>query len=194
MTNRAKEDRMKQAWMMVGFVVAVGTQSAQASVDVGDSAPLFKVDSVNGKGVFELTAHKGKKPVLLNIVNTWCSPCKWETPALAKMYAKYKTQIEFVTVVTPWRQDSPKKAAAFAKKYNVSWPTSFDEDGSITNLYEVEGVPTNCVVGANGKVLFLMAGGLTESSLESICEAVIKGEAVNLEPRPGSVKKTGAAK
>ncbi len=168
--------------LMVGLLSAV--HSAQATVNVGDQAPAFISKSVNGIGGFTLTAHKGKKPVLVNILNTWCGPCKWETPALVRMYAKYKSQIEFVTVVTPWRNDSVEKANKFVKNYNVPWMVVFDEGGSITDLYDVEGVPTNCVVGKDGKVLFYMAGGLVESSMATIFDAAVKGEAPKLEPRP----------
>lgn len=186
------KNKIGRMGLAAGMLMVV--QFVHASVKVGDQAPMLKIKSPDGKSHFDLAAYKGKKPVLVNIVNTWCGPCKWETPALVRMYAKYKSQMEFVTVVTPWRKDSPEKAEKFTKLYTVPWMVTFDADGAVTNAYEVEGVPTNCIVGKDGKVVFYMAGGLFESAMEKIFDAVVKGEIPKVEPRPAPEKKAETTK
>ncbi len=161
------------------------------AISVGDEAPVFKAKSIDGKGSFDLSAYQGKKPVLVNIFNTWCGPCHKETPAMVKIYDTYKKDIEFVSICTPWSGDSVEKAAKFVKQYKMPWMMTFDDGGSITESYEVKGVPTNCVVGKDGKVLFYVAGALQEDQMTTILDAAVAGKVPQL-PGMGAPEQAGA--
>lgn len=165
---------------VAAMVCAAGISGLEAStgVNVGDEAPAFSGVKIGANDKLALGDWKGKKAVFVNIFNSWCGPCKGEAPAMVKAYEAYRSKgIEFISICTPWSKDTPEKAAAFSAQYQIPWATIFDHDGSITKKYEVSGVPTNCLVGKDGKVLFYHAGGLNEGIFNTVLEAGVAGKA-----------------
>jgi peroxiredoxin len=49
------------------------------------------------------------------------------------------------------------------------------EDGEVAQLYGVEGVPTNVVIGKDGKIRYLQAG-FDEEGLKKAIEEALKGQ------------------
>ena len=72
---------------------------------VGDDAPLFELETVDGKKV-NLEDFKGKG-VLINFWGTWCEPCKREMPELENQYKEYKDK--GVEVVAIHVRDNPQQ-------------------------------------------------------------------------------------
>lgn len=169
-------------WLVASAVNGLG-------LEAGDEAPVFSLKSVDGKGLFDLAAYKGKKAVFVNIFNTWCGPCVKETPDMVKIFPTYKDKVEFVSICTPWRKDTPEKAAKFVERFQMPWTMTFDDGGAVTKSYEVSGVPTNAVVSKEGKILFYQAGGLSEEAMKAVLDAAVEGQAPQLPghkpaPRP----------
>lgn len=149
---------------------------AGATLKVGDLAPAFTGKLADGSGEISLSQWKGKKAVFVNIFNTWCGPCHGESPDLVRAFAAFKGKpIEFVSICTPGGSDTAKKAVKFSQQYGFTWPMVFDASGEIAKAYDVKVVPTNFLVGKDGKVLYGIEGSLKAEWLEEIIQAGFEG-------------------
>jgi peroxiredoxin len=146
----------------LGKSMAQRIQAAHAIV-VGDQAPLFTLNDVNGKAV-SLADLKGKV-VLIDFWASWCEPCRAESPNLKTQYKLYKDkgfEILSVSVDTdkkswlkaitddglPWLQASDLKGfnSETVKMYGIGGVPSFfliDRDGKIIANVNIQGVPLN---------------------------------------------------
>ena len=138
--------------------VLVGKTLTVWEVGAGDTAPDFEAKSAEGS-VVKLSELKGAL-VLVNFTATWCPPCKVETPLLAAAYAKYKDK--GLKVLSVYLDGPGKDVFAYAKTLGADWPIHTDGkvwDNAVVRAYGVNGVPSNVLVGRDGKVLSTEARG-----------------------------------
>ncbi len=150
--------------------VLVGPSPNVFEVSTGEIAPDFEAKSADGATV-KLSEWKGA-PVLVNFTATWCPPCKVETPVLAAAYARYKSQ--GLKIVSVYLDDSRKDVFAYAKTLGADWPVSTDGkiwDNAIARAYGVNGVPSNVLVGKDGKILSIDSRG---PQLDALIEDALK--------------------
>ena len=132
----------------------------------GALAPDFVMRDINDKEV-RLADFKGKV-VILDFWATWCGPCIASFPHTQKLAAKYKNQD--VIVLASGTSDT---IAAFKKWIPVNQPKYADmvfvfdpnERGSATfearassRFYGVTGIPTQFVIGRDGKIVASIVG------------------------------------
>jgi peroxiredoxin len=117
---------------------------------IESKAPDFVLTDLNGQK-FRLSDHKGKRPVLIIFSTTWCSFCKAEIPHFKSLYTSYaKLGLEIVNIDI---QESKEKVAKFTTKNELPYRTLLDEDGTVSGVYEVRGVPTLVLVDKNGMIV-----------------------------------------
>ncbi|MBA4422260.1 MAG: thiol-disulfide oxidoreductase [Syntrophus sp. (in: bacteria)] len=117
---------------------------------IENKAPDFVLTDLNGQK-FRLSDHKGKRPVLIIFSTTWCSFCRAEIPHFKSLYASYAKQgLEIVNIDI---QESKEKVVKYAAKYELPYRTLLDEDGTVSGVYEVKGVPTLILVDKNGMIV-----------------------------------------
>ncbi|BDI32362.1 hypothetical protein CCAX7_44130 [Capsulimonas corticalis] len=120
----------------------------------GTVAPNFAVQDVKGK-----TAHLADfagKVVVLDFWSTWCGPCQASLPATDKLAKKYKSKDVVFMPVCSW---DDKSAFTPWVKQRKSWTMTFYFDPAgrgakniASELYKVSGIPTQFVIGKDGKV------------------------------------------
>ena len=140
-------------------------------VKVGEPAPDFEATGLDGRKI-KLSELQGR-PVLINFTATWCGPCKVETPKLVEAYATYHPRgLEMISV---YLDAADKDIPAYAKGLGATWPIFTDGrswQNKVAQTYGITGVPTNILVGKDGKIVtlkFRMAQGTSE--LESLLKA-----------------------
>lgn len=117
---------------------------------IESKAPDFVLTDLNGRN-FRLSDHKGKRPVLIIFSTTWCSFCRAEIPHFKSLYASYANLgLEIVNIDI---QESKEKVAKYAAKYKLPYRTLLDEDGTVSGVYEVKGVPTLILVDKSGMIV-----------------------------------------
>jgi peroxiredoxin len=117
---------------------------------IENKAPDFVLTDLNGQK-FRLSDHKGKRPVLLIFSTTWCTFCKAEIPHFKSLYDSYAKQgLEIVNIDI---QESKEKVAKFVAKNELPYRTLLDEDGTVSGVYKVRGVPTMVLVDKNGMIV-----------------------------------------
>ncbi|WP_143310037.1 TlpA disulfide reductase family protein [Chitinophaga vietnamensis] len=137
---------------------------------VGADAPNFTLADVDGKQV-SLADFKGKY-VLIDFWASWCGPCKGQVPFLKAANEKYKDK-NFVLLGVSL--DSKKEAWVKAiQKEQLTWLQISELKGwadAAAAAYGVTYIPSNILVGPDGKVL---AMDLYDDNLDKKLSATIQ--------------------
>jgi peroxiredoxin len=115
---------------------------------VGGDAPDFVLPSADGSNR-RLSEYHGDV-VMLNFWATWCGPCRQEMPQLEKIYERYEPA-GFTLLGINVDADS-EKAARMAESVGVSFPVLFDEDKSVSKLYDIRAMPVTVMIDRDGRV------------------------------------------
>ena len=117
---------------------------------IAEKAPDFVLSDLKGQK-FRLSDYRGKGPVLLIFSTTWCTFCKAEIPHFKSLHATYAKQgIEVINIDI---QESKEKVAKFTAQNQLPYRVLLDEDGTVSDVYDVRGVPTMILVDKNGMIL-----------------------------------------
>jgi len=119
-------------------------------------APAFTLQSVAGKQV-SLAQFKGDV-VMINFWASWCGPCRQEMPLLDSIYKQYK-DMGFTLLGVNVEPDS-HNADAWLRKTPVSYPILYDPKSQVSQLYQVQAMPTTVIVDRQGVVRFVHNGYL----------------------------------
>lgn len=85
----------------------------------------------------------------------------------------YKDKGVVVIGIAIWAEDDPmQRAKEFVQKHNLTYLVLVDTKDKTPDLYGVYGVPTNVVIGRDGKILYLQAGFDEEGLKKAIEEAM----------------------
>jgi thiol-disulfide isomerase/thioredoxin len=96
-----------------------------------------------------LSDYRGRA-VLVNFWATWCGPCVEETPALVRLYQKYKKR-GFV-VIGIARQSEESQVNEFINRFSIPYPVGRDTTGEIGSRYKIFSIPTSFLFSLEGKL------------------------------------------
>ena len=115
--------------------------------------------------------------VVINVWGSWCGPCRAETPDLVRLARENANRkVQFLGIDT---RDNLDSARAFAKKFEMPYPSLFDEGGGV--LLPLRGViptaviPSTVVVDRNGKVAARVIGPVTYKTLDGVLADELAG-------------------
>jgi|GEM_PF-5114589 len=118
------------------------------------AAPDFTLSDGKGNS-YTLSDYKGKL-VFVNFFTTWCGYCKDEMPDFQKIHEKYKDDDVAIIAVDVQHDASEKpidEVIEWAEDLGVTFPVVFDEDGTATDNYYINGYPTTYVISKEGDVI-----------------------------------------
>lgn len=120
-----------------------------AAIEVGATAPDFKLPSLDGKEV-SLSDYKGQI-IILKLATTWCPTCKQQTEAI--LSANNFLRNNNVAVVEVFLQDSEKMVREYLKgdKYDMPFAALLD-DGRALKAYNVYLIPRVLIIDQDFKV------------------------------------------
>jgi thiol-disulfide isomerase/thioredoxin len=122
-------------------------------IEIGSPAPNFQLPDLTGKEV-TLNQYKGKI-VLLDFWATWCVPCRMTMPLLEKLQKEYSDVMVQVAV----NLEEPKNVVRdYVQAHGIHALVLLDEDGSVGQAYEVEGIPRQVLIDKNGVVRYIQTG------------------------------------
>ena len=139
-------------------------------------APALQGSTVEGSA-FRLSDLAGHI-VVLNVWGSWCGPCRAETPDLVRLARQHEDRgVRFVGIDT---RDNLAAARAFVARYDVPYPSVFDEDGRallpFNHIIPSAAVPSTLVIDPDGKVAARVVGPVTYATLNGLLDD-LQGEA-----------------
>jgi peroxiredoxin len=160
MMNDLTSDQLSQLYSSLDTAVQhsefgqpIGARlEVQQKTAIGKPAPDFTMNDTTGKPV-SLSSFRGKY-VLVDFWASWCGPCRAENPNVVKVYNQYKDKnFTILGVSLDQTKDAWEKAI---RDDHLTWHHVSDLqfwDNSAAQLYGVEGIPANFLIGPDGKIL-----------------------------------------
>lgn len=108
------------------------------------------------------------RPVLVNILASWCAPCREELPVLLAAYDA-NPDIAFLGIA---HLDRREDAERFLDEMDVRFPTLLDITGDVAGAVQARGMPTTVIFDTDGDLVAHHSGLLTESQLEDLLDRV----------------------
>jgi peroxiredoxin len=132
-------------------------EELQVSKATGYGKPIidFTLEDTSGRLV-KLSDFKGKY-VFLDFWASWCVPCRKENPNVKKQFEKYKDRGFTVVSVSLDKPDARKAWIEAVRKDGTGIWTQLGDlhgfDGAVAKSYYVRSIPTNFLIGPDGKFL-----------------------------------------
>lgn len=143
--------------------------AAGAGLKIGSAVPAIESEAIEGPPV-TLETYRGH-PFLLNFWASTCDPCVREFPLLKQVLERH-SDLPIIGVDVLERKEA---AVAFTHKADATWPSIWDQDGSISlNQFHVRVLPVTFAVGRNFTIIDRQFGELTEKRLDAMVEAIYR--------------------
>jgi len=137
----------------------------------GENKLNFRFPSIDGDTVSLSDARFRNKPVIIQIMGSWCPNCMDETAMLSTFYKQYRNKgIEVLALAYEYSTDferSRKSIDRFRKRFDVQYPmlvtgvTVTDEKRAEKTLPQLTGIhyfPSTIFIGKDGTVRYLHQG------------------------------------
>lgn len=128
--------------------------SLVAAAELSGPAMDFTLKSRSGENI-KLSELRGEV-VMINFWASWCGPCREEMPLLEDLYNEYK---DYGFTLLGVNVDENREAAEkLLGQIPVSFPVLFDPESSVTQLYDVDAMPSTILVDRDGNLRYLHRG------------------------------------
>ena len=142
---------------------------ASVSPQVGDLAPNFELESLDGDEVF-LSDFRGQ-PVVLNFWAKWCRPCRAEMPQLVAAHDKYRD--EGLVIIGLNLQEGRSVIEPFVEEFGVDFTVLLDRDGDVENEYRLLGLPETFFIDRDGVIRSIYRGSFEEEIQDTDVQSAI---------------------
>jgi thiol-disulfide isomerase/thioredoxin len=153
------------------------TATIQATVPPTKAmAPSFTLRKIDGNGLtssnFTFNPASGRV-TFVEFVFEWCSHCRNMAPIVEKLYGRYGSRIDFITVAGGYGTN-PEKTSEFIRKYGISWTVVYDQQMQVFTEYRVTGTPTYFVISPDGTIFTWAVGEQTFEHLSLVLSKALE--------------------
>jgi peroxiredoxin len=149
--------------MLIVAVPLLAQFRMQGGLDVGDTAPGFTLNDLEGNPM-SLSDFRGQV-VMVNFWSSTCPPCREEMPDMQNVYDDLKD--DGFTILAVNVNDPPVMARRFLEDFGYTFPVVKD-DGEVSRLYEVQFIPKTLLLDREGVVRFVTVGPVHEEQLRQL--------------------------
>lgn len=185
-TARPFEDRERKRWMAAGLVIVVIVvaiifffstlpQGGPGCDLEGEDAILFTIGDVDGIA-YDLNAHIGSKPILIEFFATGCSACISMAPVMHDLYEYYGwgEDVEFVAISSS-DEDSIAAVRGFRDIQSSNWTHIWDSSFGLASDYCVPGTPTFVLIDTDGTIAKWWYKTRDYNTMIDIIDPVVQG-------------------
>ena len=166
---------MKKLFAMLLFVllsVSACEGVAQTLTQLPEDVLNAELQLLGGK-TLKLSEHSGKA-VVINLFATWCGPCRFESPDLAKLHEEFKDRgLVVIELSTEDPEDSKATVREwvwnFRLPYQVGWVT---REVASTLMQGRQAIPQAFVIAPDGRIVRRFIGYHPSKTLSQLREAV----------------------
>jgi thiol-disulfide isomerase/thioredoxin len=179
------------AALLVAAIAAVslagnGAGAAQRTLPAARSFALRELGHPGRK--VTLAAFAGR-PVIVNFFASWCTPCKLETPTLARFYRESGERTAIIGVDSG---DETGPALRFVHSAGVRYPVGVDPLPAATTIsYGVLALPQTFFLNARHRIVKRIFGAVTMKELSEGVVLMNKGWRGASSATPGATKGPG---
>ncbi len=137
----------------LGLTLLLAASHSHA-VGLETSAPDFTLETLDGPNL-RLEEYRGQV-VLLNFWASWCGPCRQEMPVLDRLHQRYEDTGFAVLGVNVEGERAP--AQKIVDKTNVTFPVLIDAKQKVSEMYDLEAMPSTVVIDRDGVVRYIHRG------------------------------------
>jgi peroxiredoxin len=130
--------------------------------DIGDPAPQFSAVDVITNQTYDLATYDGSVVLLIFSGPSWCGPCQFEAPILEELWQVFSQsaslpKVQFLMVSTGV-QESPQAFKTAVENFGLTFPALLNPQQTISNLYQITGVPTLFCINTEQKICDIHGG------------------------------------
>jgi cytochrome c biogenesis protein CcmG, thiol:disulfide interchange protein DsbE len=152
------------ALLAIVVITAVTAGSKAAPPRVQPVAKTFTLGVLGHAGQHVSLAAYAGRPLIINFFASWCTPCKRETPLLAKFYAEHHGRDLIIGIDA---NDEAGPAEKFVQASGVTYPVGVDPFPSpVTTSYGVYALPQTFFLNARHRIVKHIIGGVTVTELD----------------------------
>ena len=146
-------------------------------IQPADRKPAGVVSGTTLDGKEISTSDYAGKVVVVNVWGSWCAPCRKEAPDLSAASKESSKVAQFVGINI--RDMDPAPANAFARAFDVSYPSIYDPDGKQLLKLAADlpptGIPTTLIIDRKGRSAVRIIGVISEGTLTDMISDVADG-------------------
>jgi len=164
--------------VLFGFALAPRYQSAAATVSgqqltaapVGQMAPDFSGQLVDGSGTLALSSLRGKT-VVVNFWASWCTTCKDEAQVVSDVEKKWRDKgVVFLGVDS---HDTTAGAHTYIQNYGIGFRSVQDPEQTIGAQYDVTGLPETYFLDTSGRVVQKYISAVDAATLDNLIKQAV---------------------
>ena len=130
-------------------------------VEVGYPAPRYAATTLAGDSA--TTSSLAGKVVLLNILATWCAPCREEIPYLQSLYEQHRQAGLEIIGVSVDARGQEEAIREFVKDFGMTYPVWRDPDERVQSMFLALGVPASYLIDRAGILRWRRLGTISAS-------------------------------
>jgi thiol-disulfide isomerase/thioredoxin len=144
-------------------IPTIGTNAAVEGI------PLADTRLVDNDGNDLSTADLLGQPLVINVWNSTCTPCRRELPAFAAVHADLGDEIRFVGINN---LDTPEVNESFARERGVQYELLRDVADGFASTVGIVTLPVTLLVSADGMII-RQTGVLEEDELRTYAQELL---------------------
>jgi thiol-disulfide isomerase/thioredoxin len=141
--------------------------------DVGDRAPDFTVQNLDGEDVaIKMSDFRGKI-VMINFWAIWCGPCKEEMPYIQAVSDNWSNEdLEIISIAINYNENLAN-VNEFIADEDYTFPVFFDSKGQAKSLYSTSIYPTTFIIDTKGIIRYMQPSSFSDQAeLEDMLNSI----------------------
>lgn len=155
---------MRALRVLVVVLAAALVSVSCASGSDENVLPDVGLERLGEAGVYPVAGAGNER--VLNLWATWCAPCRAELPAFDAVAAT----VDAVDIIGVNVGDTGGDAADLVEELGLSFPQVLDPRADIQRGLRISGLPATIFVDADGDVMQIHNGELTEGELRDLLQ------------------------
>ena len=145
---------MRTARILLTAAAALTFTTALGAVDIGSTAPDFKLTALDGKTVSLADAAKSHKAVVVMFIATKCPYSNAYNDRMRDIAAAYEKQGVLFVGINSNKTEPEDETRAHAKQHGFGFPVAKDPGNKVADLYDAKHTPEVYVVSPDGKLRY----------------------------------------